>query len=752
MIPVRRTIIAVTTVLAGAATVAVVIPGAGHAADCTSTVSNTSAASTAVGSAAAGATVCLADGTYGKLSLNAAKAAPGVTIRAEHPGKATIAGASLSGSYLTLAQFNVTDEVDLMPGSTGMTVSHNRISGGYFGVQAGPTSTTQVSDATIVANRLVGPFGEDAIRANRYHDGPDADPYGLLVEGNEITNVRENGNHSDCLQAVWVGDGMYFRRNYLHDNRCQGFFIKDQASTVENVVAENNLFLRNDAACAVAGCGQPSVFQLFGPMDGLVIRRNTIWTPGGESPITLRDGGWGSVLIESNVLYRPWSDTTAPFGSSYTATNNIAGSAPEGTWPRTGITILASPAFQNPSADDYRTNDGRGVDWAPADQSYGPDGSSDVGGDDGGGGGTPPPADDTTAPNTTITSGPTGAINDATPTFAFDADESGATFSCRVDSSAWADCASPWTTQSLDDGQHAVSVRASDAAGNTETSAATRSFTVDTASPHTTITSPPPATSTSDRASIAFTVDESGSSSQCRVDAGDWAGCTSPYEVSGLQPGAHTVIVRSSDSAGNVESPGASASWTVEGEPGGDPGEPPPTTDAPPTAGLTAPTAGRVVAGDFTLAASASDDHGVAHVDFWVDDTRVSRDTSAPYEASADAGELSAGTHTVAVRAFDAPGQAASAAVTVRVASGGRGEWSRRRRSAQLTSAPSDGGVTQLTGRTSSNGLVRVDLTPCDSADATVADRFTLRADEAGRLDAAYSGAGLCVLALVLTR
>jgi hypothetical protein len=738
MIRVGRTSAALGVALAIAALIAL-LPGSGHAADCTTTVSSTSAAATAVGNAAAGATVCLADGSYGKLTLDATKAAPGVTVRAEHPGQATIAGASMSGSYLTVAQFNVTDEVDLMPGSVGMTVSHNRISGGYMGVNL-PTSSTEVSDAAIVGNQLVGPFGEDAIRANRYHDGPDADPYGLLVEGNEITNVRENGNHSDCLQAVWVGDGLYFRRNYLHDNRCQGFFVKDQASTVNNVVAENNLFLRNDAPCAAAGCGQPSIFQLFGPMDGLVIRRNTIWTPGGGSPVTLRDGGWGSVTIDSNVMSRVWSDTTAPFGPNYTATNNVVGLAPELNWPSIGFTVVASPAFQNPGADDYRTNDGRGVDWAPADQTYGP-------GADAGTPPPPPPPDDTTAPNTTITSGPTGLTNDATPSFAFDADESGATFSCRVDSGDWTDCTSPWTTPTLADGDHSVSVRASDAAGNTEKSPPSRSLTVDTTAPHTTITSPPPATSTSDGASIAFTVDEAGATSQCRVDAADWADCTSPYEVTGLQPGAHTVLVRSVDAAGNVESPGASASWTVEAPSGGGSGEPPPAADAPPTTSLTAPAAGSVVRGTLALAASASDDHGVDHVDFWIDAARVASDTTAPYEASVDAGPLSAGSHTVAVRAFDGSGQAASSAVTVRVTSGSSG-WSRRRPSAQLTSVMGDGGVTQLAGRTTRNGLVRVDLTPCDSADGTVADRFNLRADGSGHLDAVYAGAGLCVLAL----
>ena len=57
---------------------------------------------------------------------------------------------------------------------------------------------TWCTEMRIVGNQLVGPFGEDAIHANRYH--------GLYVEGNEITQVRENGAHSDCLQTVWRGD------------------------------------------------------------------------------------------------------------------------------------------------------------------------------------------------------------------------------------------------------------------------------------------------------------------------------------------------------------------------------------------------------------------------------------------------------------------------------------------------------------------------------------------------------------------
>ncbi|MGC1165811.1 MAG: right-handed parallel beta-helix repeat-containing protein, partial [Solirubrobacterales bacterium] len=206
-----------------------VLPTTPPATGCTTTASSVSAVQSALSAAAAGSVVCLSNGSYGRLSLQAAKAAPGVTVRAASPGGATIAGASIDGSNLTVARFVSTSSIQIQPGSSGITVEHNRVTGGGQGIDAGPTSTTTINDTKIIGNQLIGPFGEDAIHLNRYHDS-NGDGIGILVEGNEITNVRENGNHSDCLQTVWVGDHIVFRKNYLHDNRCQGFFVKDQAS------------------------------------------------------------------------------------------------------------------------------------------------------------------------------------------------------------------------------------------------------------------------------------------------------------------------------------------------------------------------------------------------------------------------------------------------------------------------------------------------------------------------------------------
>jgi hypothetical protein len=345
---------------------------------CTSTVTSVSAARSSVAAAAPGSVVCLADGNYSQVALEATKAEPGVTLRAEHPGKATIAGATLAGANLTIARFVSTSSIQIKPGANGMTVEHNRVTGGGQGIDGCPSSTTTCNDMAIVGNELIGPFEEDAIHLNRYHDG-DGDGVGVLIEGNEITNVRENGNHSDCLQTVWVGDHIVFRRNYLHDNRCQGFFVKDQASLggvsgpIAGISVEDNLFLRNREPCGppLTSCGQPMYFQVFGPYSGFKVKRNTIWGDGVDSIAAFREGTGSDTQISSNVIYRLWTDTNM----SGVALSENTLCMREGSWPssRPGETMACSLSFANPAADDYRLGgSSRGVDWAPAEVHYGP--------------------------------------------------------------------------------------------------------------------------------------------------------------------------------------------------------------------------------------------------------------------------------------------------------------------------------------------------------------------------------------------
>lgn len=364
------------------------------AVNCTTTVSSTAAAQTALSNASTGSTICISNGNYGDLTLNSNKSAPGVTVRAQNPGQTTLASASISGSYITVSQFNFTGQITIERNAHHITIFRNSITGGYMGILANPGTYNyeRVKDITIRGNKIYGPLGEDGIRANQYDDG-DGDGKGLLVEGNEFTKIIENGNHSDCLQTVWLGDDLIFKYNYLHDNRCQGFFVKDHGTlntaygdigVLNNIKVENNLFTRNNEPCAPQdpNCGQPSYFQIISPVNNLSMTKNTIW--GGDLNTTLRNmdsdtsksyNAWGPISVTNNVINRIWSDFPSIFGSNYSASNNIRGNTYNGSWPTTGFTANNNPGFPGPTlaaGDDFRLNNGNGVTWKPSDCIFGP--------------------------------------------------------------------------------------------------------------------------------------------------------------------------------------------------------------------------------------------------------------------------------------------------------------------------------------------------------------------------------------------
>jgi len=153
-----------------------------------------------------------------------------------------------------------------------------------------------------------------------------------------------------------------------------------------------------------------------------------------------------------------------------------------------------------------------------------------------------------------------------------------------------------------------------------------------------------------------------------------------------------------------------------------------------------------------TLRVTANASAGVVGVEFWVDRTRVGSDTRAPYTTRVALDGLRSGTHTVTARAFNALGQGASAAVTVKVSrSGGRARaaaLSAKAAGAKITSALSGADATRLAGQGPRQRTVRVGLTLCDDGRGAVVDTVRLRADGRGRLDGTRRSPGLCVLTL----
>ena len=241
---------------------------------------------------------------------------------------------------------------------------------------------------------------------------------------------------------------------------------------------------------------------------------------------------------------------------------------------------------------------------------------------------------DTIAPETTIDTGPSGPTNQPALTFTFSSSETGSTFECRVDAGAFAACISPHTTADLSPGAHTFEVRTTDAVGNTDATAATRSFAVDTTEPETTIDSGPSGTTRDPTPTFTFSSDEPVSSFECRVDGDDYAPCASPFTTHSLPDGPYIFQVRARDLAGNVEQSAASVQFGVDTTP-------PDTTIVTGSSDLT---------NDSTPTFTFSGEAGSTF------ECKLDADSFAPCASPHTTGQLADGPHTFEVRAADVAG------------------------------------------------------------------------------------------------
>lgn len=178
----------------------------------------------------------------------------------------------------------------------------------------------------------------------------------------------------------------------------------------------------------------------------------------------------------------------------------------------------------------------------------------------------------------------------------------------------------------------------------------------DTQAPAVTITSP-----TGGTVSGAITINATASDNigvtkvEFLVDGGLIATDTSsPYsaawDTTAASNGTHTLLARAYDAAGNsTASPQVTVTVTGGVE-----------DVTAPTVNLTFPATGSTVGGTVTMSASASDDVGVARVEFFVDGASIGNGTPAgsagPWTISWNTTGVANGSHTLMVKAYDAKG------------------------------------------------------------------------------------------------
>jgi len=215
--------------------------------------------------------------------------------------------------------------------------------------------------------------------------------------------------------------------------------------------------------------------------------------------------------------------------------------------------------------------------------------------------------------------------------------DAGTTLQCSVDGAAYSTCTSPITLTGLSAGLHSVAVKAVDSEGN-ESGAAAASWSI-TKSNAPALSGAPDGSTTLKTATITVTPAGQGGTVEYKVDNGSWTTLAgSSISLTGLSLGSHTVQAR--QTANDTVSDVSSVSWTV--------------------AAVTAPSISGAPEGS-TRSTSAT--------------ITVSKDTGTTLKCSVDGAAystctspitltgLSAGLHSVAVKAVDAAGSESGAAV-----------------------------------------------------------------------------------------
>jgi large repetitive protein len=168
---------------------------------------------------------------------------------------------------------------------------------------------------------------------------------------------------------------------------------------------------------------------------------------------------------------------------------------------------------------------------------------------------------DTVAPVATITSTPANPTNQTSATFKFSSNETGGTFTCRLDNGQTASCTSPTTYSGLGEGSHTFTLTATDKAGNAS-APATSTWTVDITAPSAIIDSGPANPSKSKSATFTFH-SEAGATFKCSLDGASFTTCMSGKTYWTLADGSHTVKVEAIDQAGNTGVP-VPYTWTID--------------------------------------------------------------------------------------------------------------------------------------------------------------------------------------------
>lgn len=405
---------------------------AGVSSSCTMFATSLAQVVTDSSSAPDGAVICLADGDYGTLTLTAARSAY-VTIRAQNgPGHVVLNGLQINSTadFLKLDSLVVQANTALGTSLNGGTAPSNiqitntdsegfqvsagaqnllfdhdfshdgpygwLLNGSFHPTPGGCCSTANfpaIQNVTIENSEIANPVA-DAFQVKGFN--------GVTIQNNDIWSVYQNGQHNDGLQTVHGGSNITFTHNWLHDGNVELFIIKDgtiQGVTYTDNLDENNL-QANNPPCG--GCGTSVSGSIVGPYN-VTFERNTIvnlavdflndpdlngLANGNSNYLAVQN-----IAVDHNVMTQfkpddadstPTPDTEGVFLTAMTEDYNVFGSVTSAFINPMAAhdTVNNNPTFNcSPTCGGLLVNDdyelasnpnGIGIDWNPANQSYGP--------------------------------------------------------------------------------------------------------------------------------------------------------------------------------------------------------------------------------------------------------------------------------------------------------------------------------------------------------------------------------------------
>ncbi len=169
---------------------------------------------------------------------------------------------------------------------------------------------------------------------------------------------------------------------------------------------------------------------------------------------------------------------------------------------------------------------------------------------------------DTAAPGAvSVDQAPATMTNSTAATFSFSDAKAGVSYQCSLDGAAWSPCPDPVTFAGLDDGSHALLVRALDAAGNLSVSTQ-YAWTVDTTPPAAPVVMGGPAAYATPGPASFDLSPAPGTTLECSLDGGPFEPCPATYRANATSLGGHTLSVVAVDEAGNTSAPTV-YHWTV---------------------------------------------------------------------------------------------------------------------------------------------------------------------------------------------